>query len=285
MSAPFRWSVRRELWEHREVFLAPLAVAGLVLGAVLLSAHNLPANLALLGKLEPARQQGIVVMPFSLSASIVLLVSFAIGAYYCFDALNAERRDRSILFWKSMPVSDAIAVLAKAFVPLAVQPAVGFAVALGTQAVLAAAIAVGLWLVGVDVGRLWAMVPAGPMTAAMLYGVVIHVLWYAPLYALFMLLSGWVRRPFLWVLVPAIAAQLLEKLAFGTSYSGAFLRHRLLGAMSEGFAPGALHHPVTTLAQLEPVRFLSSPGLWLGILFAAGCLYAAIRLRCTREPL
>jgi ABC-2 type transport system permease protein len=285
MKGAFASSVRRELWEHRAVILAPLFVAGLVVVSVLLGAFSHGPNIGPLLKLDAAKLQSLVVMPFGLSASVVLFVSFAIGAYYAFDALNAERRDRSILFWKSMPVSDATTVLSKAFIPLAVQPAVGVAIALALQAILAVLLAAILSATGVDVGRLWAMVPAGPMTIALLYGVFVHVLWYAPLYALFLMLSAWVRRPFLWVLVPALAVQLLEKIAFGTSWSGTFLRHRLLGALSEAFVPNALNKPITSLAELDPVRFLTSPGLWLGLLFAAGFLYAAIYLRRSREPL
>jgi hypothetical protein len=54
--------------------------------------------------------------------------------------------------------------------------------------------------------------------------------------------------------------------------------------MREGFAPGAIQHPITQLSQLEPLRFFTSPGLWLGLLAAALFLYAAARLRRSKEP-
>lgn len=285
MKHAFAWSVRRELWEHRGIFIAPLVVAAFVIGAVLLNARNLQEKIGALASLDAGKQQLAVVVPFGLSASVILLVSFVVGAFYCFEALHGERRDRSMLFWKSMPVSDATTVLSKAFVPLAVQPAAGFAIALATQAILVALLAAILATAGADVGALWAKLPVFPMTVAMLYGVVVHVLWFAPIYALFLLLSAAVRRPFLWVLVPAIAIQAVEKIAFGTGYSGLFMRYRITGAMSEAFVPDALREPITSLAQLDPVRFLSSPGLWLGLLFAAAFLVAAIHLRRSREPL
>jgi hypothetical protein len=39
------------------------------------------------------------------------------------------------------------------------------------------------------------------------------------------------------------------------------------------------------LAQITPWRFLSSPGLWIGLAFAAVCLAASVRLRRYREPI
>src|SRR5205814_7331556 len=112
-----QWSVRRELWEHRAVFYGPLAVGIVALVPFLVHlTRNAEKMRALASLAEPMRAIAIA-MPYSLLASVVLLTGFIVGVFYCLDALNAERRDRSILFWKSMPVSDATTVLAKAFVP------------------------------------------------------------------------------------------------------------------------------------------------------------------------
>ena len=89
----------------------------------------------------------------------------------------------------------------------------------------------------------------------------------------------------LWVIVPTIVVQVLERIAFGTEYAGAFIKYRLLGALGEAFVTGAMKSPVTSLSQLDPGRFLSSPGLWLGLLAAAIFLFIAIRLRRSKEPL
>ena len=282
---PFLWSVRREAWEHREVWVVPLAVAALALFAVGLNVRNIQQKIGLLLALSPGKQQPLIAMPFGIVGTVILFVSFAVGAYYAFDALNAERRDRSVLFWKSMPVSDTTTVLAKAFVPLVLLPGIALAIALATQAVLAIVVAAVLSAVGVDVGRLWALLPVGVMTVTLLYIVVVHVLWYAPLYALFLMLGAWVRRPFLWVLVPAMVVLMLEHVAFGTDYSGRFIRHRVSGAMTEAFTVTAAGRPVTDFSQLDPVNFASRPGLWLGLVFAVAFLVLAIHLRRSREPL
>ena len=56
--------------------------------------------------------------------------AFIVGIFYSLDALHGERRDRSILFWKSMPVSDLTTVLSKASIPLVVLPLLSFAISL-----------------------------------------------------------------------------------------------------------------------------------------------------------
>ena len=285
MKGAFYWSVRRELWEHRSVCAAPLAVAAFVVVASFVAASGHVQKAGDLSALPADKLQPIALMPLSIAASVVIVLSFFVAAFYCLDALNGERRDRSILFWKSMPVSDTTTVLSKFFVPLAVTPAVAFGLALATQLLLLVPMAGFFKAVGVDIGPVLAALPLGNMTVVMLYGVVVHALWYAPVFALFLLASVAVRRPMLWVIVPTIVVQVLERIAFGTEYAGAFIKYRLLGALGEAFVTGAMKSPVTSLSQLDPGRFLSSPGLWLGLLAAAIFLFIAIRLRRSKEPL
>jgi ABC-2 type transport system permease protein len=284
MKGTFFWSVRRELWEHRAIILAPLVVSVVVLAAVAFNVRNLQEKIGLLAAMDPAKQQLAVTMPFGLAALVVLLTAFVVGAFYCFDSLNNERRDRSLLFWKSMPVSDTTAVLSKAFIPLAVQPAWGFLVAIVTQLVLLVLICIVLLAVGIDVAPLWARLPVITLVVTLFYGVIVHVLWYAPLYALFIMMSAWVRRPILWVVLPVFALPILERIAFGTSLATQFMRWRLTGAAREAFKPEGQEGTVIALSQLDPGRFLSSPGLWLGLAVAAVLIYIAIRLRRAREP-
>lgn len=287
MKGTFAWSVRRELWEHRGLWIAPLAVSALIVVAFFLGVAN--GHFEKSGSfsaLPVEKQRMLVMIPFNLAASVVIVVSFLGAAFYALDALNAERRDRSILFWKSMPVSDRTTVLSKAFLPFVVVPAIGFIVALATQVLLFALGSALLGAKGIEPGPILEKLPIVPATVSLLYGVVVHALWFAPLYALFLVVSVATRRPILWIIVPAIVVQVLERIAFGTQFAGEFIKWRILGAMGEAFRRGALDHgPVTSLSQLDPVRFLASPGLWLGLVAAAAFLYIAIRIRRYKEPL
>ncbi|HEX5720201.1 MAG TPA: ABC transporter permease [Thermoanaerobaculia bacterium] len=282
---PMYWSVRRELWENRSVYFAPLIVAAVFLFGFLISTVTLPRRMDALSALDPAQQRSMVFMPYSIAASMILLTGFVVGVFYCLDALNGERRDRSILFWKSLPVSDLTTVLSKASIPLAVQPLLSFAVALATQlAVLLLSTAV-LLVNGINPATLWARLPLLQMSLVMLYGLTVHVLWFAPIYGWLLLVSGWSRRAaFLWAALPFFTIAVVEKMAFGTSHFASMLRYRLGGAMVEAFTDNAAKVPILRFSQLDPVKFLSSPGLWIGLVFAAACLAAAVRLRRSREP-
>jgi ABC-2 type transport system permease protein len=285
MKNAFYWSVRRELWEHRSVWLAPLSVALLMIVAFAIGATG-HLQVSGLANIPPDKKLMLVAAPFSLSASVVLVTAFVLGAFYSLDALNGERKDRSILFWKSMPVSDATTVLSKAFIPLAVIPPIALAIALAMQALLLVVAAIVLKSKGIEGGPLYDLLPLGAIVTTLAYGVMVHALWYAPAYALFLMASVATRRPLLWIIVPVVVVQVLEKVAFNTGFSGEFIKWRLLGAMGEAFKPSSgMREQIPSLATLDPGRFFSSLGLWLGLVAAAVFLFIAIRLRRRQEPL
>ncbi|MGZ5089170.1 MAG: hypothetical protein ACXWGU_18840 [Usitatibacter sp.] len=282
---PLYWSVRRELWEHRSTYLAPFAVAALVLLGFLISMFTLPESMQAALSLGPAKQAAELARPYRLAASVIILTSFIVGALYCLEALHGERRDRSILFWKSLPVSDLTTVVSKAAIPLAILPLLVCAIVLAVQLIMLLVNTAVLLGHGQSAVPLWTQPHWFQMTVVMLYGVAAHVLWYAPMYGWLLLVSAWVRRsPLLWALLPPLAIIAVEKIAFDTSHFAALLKYRFLGAMMEAFT-GRTDGEVHRLDQLDPGRFLSSPGLWLGLVFAAVFIAAAIRLRRLRDPI
>jgi len=284
--AKFFWSIRRELWEHRSIYIAPLAVAAVVLVGFLFHIQGIAEKLFAVTSLDIVRQRVAVVTPFSLVASVILFTSFAVGLNYCLDALYSERRDRSILFWKSMPVSDRTTVLSKFTVAMVVIPMIAFAIAFTTQLVLFMLTCVMLVVKGIDVSTLTSRLPLVQMTIAMFYGLAVHMLWFAPIYGWLLLVSAWARKaPFLWAVLPVFALFVVEKIAFGTGYVGTLIQYRFMGAMKEAFAANAMKDPITQLSQLDPGRFLSSTGLWSGLAVAVAFLVAATWSRRRREPI
>jgi ABC-2 type transport system permease protein len=283
---PFYWSVRRELWENRSIYVAPIAVAGLVLFGSSLRALTLPHRMRALPTLDLARQESLIVGPYSLAAALVILTAYVVGAFYCLEALHGERRDRSILFWKSLPVSDLTTVLAKAAVPLLVLPAVAFVVSLATQAAMLFWSTFILGVTRAGAVTLWTRLPLVQMTFVMAYGLAVHALWHAPIYAWLLLVSAWARRyPLLWAVLPPIGVEVLERIVFQSAHFASFVGYRFAGAMKVAFALDKPDTDITRLAQLAPLRFLATPGLWLGLLAAALFLVASARLRRRREPI
>jgi ABC-2 type transport system permease protein len=284
------WSVRRELWENRFLYLAPLVVNAFVLLASFVSVFSLPRRMQTLPTLDPARQHAVVVAPFSMAPAPIMLATFIVGLFYCLDALYGERRDRSILFWKSLPVSDRTTVLSKACVPLVVLPLFAFVLGVITQRLMLLQGTVILLANDVSPAPLWAEFRFFQGSLVMLYGLAVHALWFAPIYGWLLLVSAWARRaPFLWALLPPMLVSMFERGAFQTSSFQRMLNYRVTGAMQEAFVPTPRRgsHPpiIDQLSQLDPAKFLTRPGLWVGLAFAAACLVAATRLRRNREPI
>jgi ABC-2 type transport system permease protein len=284
---PLYWSVRRELWENRSIYVAPLLVAAVYVFAfslgLLLHAHRMRG----LSALDPVKQRVAIITPYSMAAMVIMFTAFLVALYYCLDALYGERRDRSILFWKSLPVSDLTTVLSKAAIPLVVLPLFTSALVLATQLIMLPLHTFVRLAIGGGAAMLWRELPLFQMSLIQPYGLIVHALWHAPVYAWLLMVSAWARRPpFLWAVLPPLAIGGVERIAFGTSHFGALLQHRLMGAFNEAFTADAQRTGlVTSLTQLDPGRFLISPGLWGGLLLAAAFLAAAVRLRRYREPI
>jgi len=287
---PFFWSVRRELWENRSIYLAPLIAAGVVLFGFGITALSLPRLRANALALESVRQRTAIELPYDGAAMMIMFTAFIVGVFYCLDAFHGERRDRSILFWKSLPVSDLTTVLSKAIVPLAILPVLTFAIIIATQFIMLLISTVVLLPSGLA-GTTWKLLPWFQLSVILLYGLVTMALWHVPLYGWLLLVSGWARRAtFLWAVLPWLAVCGIEKIAFNTTYFAQMLGRRVTGSFEDAFVvmhyPKGAHVPVVDrLTQLDPSKFLSTPGLWIGLVLGALFIAGAVRLRRYRGPL
>jgi ABC-2 type transport system permease protein len=283
------WSIRRELWENRSLTIAPLAVAAFALFVLLMTAFGVPHKMRNL-PLEAAKRHAAVVSHFAVAPTVIMVTTILVGIFYSLDALYGERRDRSILFWKSLPVSDRTTVLSKAAIPLVVLPLIGFALSVATQLILLLWSTVVLIGSGMSPAPLWAELRLLEMPVTLVYGIGVFTLWHAPMYGWLLLVSGWARRtPVLWAVLPMVVISVIERVTFQTSYFGSLMMYRFMGAMTAAFnvTPTAKGHYeiIDRFDQLNPLRFLGTPGLWLGLLLAAAFLAAAVRLRRYREPI
>jgi ABC-2 type transport system permease protein len=139
---------------------------------------------------------------------------------------------------------------------------------------------------GLSVATLWPPVPFFQMSLLLLYHLfAVHMLWYAPIYGWLLLVSAWARRAaFLWAALPWLAIGIVEKLAFNTSHFAAWVGYRFSGSEAGGsFTADSVS--MDPLMHLTPGRFLSSPGLWIGLAFFAACIAASVRLRRDQGPI
>lgn len=283
---PFYWSVRRELWENRSIYLAPLGVAAVFLFGFLISMITLPSRTRAALALGPMQQHEALKQPYTFAALLIMGAAFFVGAFYCLDALYGERRDRSILFWKSLPVSDLTAVLAKASIPIVILPLLSFAITVVTQLIMLLLSSAVLLASGVGIAALWRQVPLFHMSLMLLYHLMtVHGIWYAPIFAWLLMVSAWARRAaFVWAVLPPLAIGVVERLAFNSSHFANLLMRRLAGPEALP-ATASGHAAMDPLGHADPGAFLSAPGLWIGLIFAALFLAAAVRLRRYREPI
>jgi len=297
---PFYWSVRRELWENRSLYIAPLVAAGVMLLGLIMSSLHLPGEIPVP---NPDKLRNAVVGVSLFIGILVVLTTALATAFYSLDALHSERRDRSILFWKSMPVSDLTVVLTKLFTALVVAPAIAFVIVLASQLLVVLLSTAILPLHGVSPAPIWTSAQLFQLPFALLYTLAALALWYAPIYAWLLLVSAWAKRStFLWAILPPVAVIMFERVAIDTNYFGDMLWYRLsygLKAAFEGGVPrggivvegqgaeagASIHVPDQVLHVLNPVQFLSNPWLWVGLAAAATFVAAAVWMRRYREPL
>jgi ABC-2 type transport system permease protein len=280
------WSVRRELWENRSLYIAPLAVAALFLVAFLLGLVPLPEKMRAALALTPEQQHEIILEPYTFAALLIMATTLIVAIFYCLDALHGERRDRSILFWKSLPVSDLTTVLSKASIPLVVLPLITLAITIATHWIMLLLSTAVLLGSGVSITPLWTHVSMFQNSLMLFFHLLaIHGLWYAPFYGWLLLVSGWARRaPILWAVLPLLAIAVVEKIAFNTWHFAAMLQHRFIGG-PEGAGLPADSMGMEPLTHLAVVNFLLSPGLWFGLAICAAFLAAAVRLRRYQGPI
>jgi ABC-2 type transport system permease protein len=295
---PFFWSVRRELWEHRSIYAAPAIVGAVVVAGVLIAALRSPplrtggvslrSGAAYLHYQGPPAVGAALLLPLLVAAAAIILVGALTGIFYCLSALNGERRDRSILFWKSLPVSNVTAVASKVFAPMAILPLCVFAAVVVTHLAILGILAASLAVHGQGFAAL-AYLPLLRMWSLLAWLLVASSLWWAPVYGWALLASAWAKRmTLLWAMLPPIGLAVFERVAFDTRHVEGIIHNRLNGSLTVAFkAPSELLRPAPSdliLPDPNPVGFFTSPGLWIGLAFAALCFAGAVWLRRRAEP-
>jgi ABC-2 type transport system permease protein len=283
---PLYWSVRRELAEYRFIYLAPLSAAAAALFGFLISMMGPAHWMNSLSTLHSMDHRETAA-PYDITAAVMMGTMILITVFYCADTLYGERRDRSILFWKSLPVSDFTTVLAKASIPFLVLPLVTFAITVAMQFIMLLLNSAALLARGMSVATLWTHLSVIQMWLLLLYHLfTAHTLWPAPVYCWLVLVSGWARRAtLLWAILPIVVIGGVEKLIFRTTHFVALVGSRFIGDTPSVAMTTPDAFPTDPMIHISPGTFLSTPGLWIGLLLAAAFLALAVRLRRYQGPI
>jgi len=279
----FYWSVRREFWENRLIYLAPLAAAAIFLVSFVINTIILRRRMHGVWPIA-GHQHDTLGLPYELSAALIMGIALVVGIFYSLDALYGERRDRSILFWKSMPVSDLTTVLSKLAIPLVIIPVLSYAITLVTQFIMLVLASAALVGSGADIAAMWTQQSLFHVSLDLFYHMLtIHGLWYAPLYGWLLLVSAAApRAPFVWAVTPPFVIWGVEKMAFNTTHFLSFLKVRLMGPPT---ADMPMPQNGDFMSTLIPHHFFDQPGLWGGMAVAVVFLAIAVRVRRYRGPI
>ena len=323
-----KWLLRREFWENKGAFFwAPLVIALVMLafvgatlgygaathgiGGVIVVNGHATSNLAMLGSMPlavRAEVADVVANTYLAAAAPLFGVLPVVVFFYCLAALYDERRDRSILFWKSLPVSDQMTVLSKMLTALCVAPLI--TIALGTGAALLMLL-IGLVAVAFNGLNLFGLVLGNPdfyLAPLRLIGLLpIYVLWAIPTVGYLLMISAWARsKVFLWAVgVPVLLVALAKWANFllGSAMNGGFdvdwLVHNIVLRGLAGLIPGVWlpFGKVSTTALLNDAQHtinagsiftqswmtLTQPDVWIGVLAGGAMILVAMRLRRWRD--
>lgn len=305
--------IRREFWENRSLWMVPVVVASI------LTVLSVYALIAILLHNQQVNNVDVNGMHFQIDempdfsdtddASFTAFIRFctmALGAlfsflmqivvfFYLLDSLYAERRDRSVLFWRSMPVSDVRSVLSKLATACVSATAITFVVTIAFQLVLL----VLFMILGASVGAHPLALLAHPLDfigawLLLAYGLIVQSIWYLPFYCWVLLASAWAKKvPFLWAILVPVGVMFAEGWVFHTAHFGRMLVEYKLRWMQLAFNLDPMHFgnlkhldlsgPMMGLGNIGAL--IASPSLWIGLAVAAGFSYGAIWLRRKRSEI
>jgi ABC-2 type transport system permease protein len=305
----FAFLIRRETWEHKGLYRGPVITTVVLISLVVLVlvrasiggllGAGITDNGLTVDMLAPHYVRAGSPIVMSLLYGIIFTVSTFIAVVYLLDSLYAERKNRSILFWKSLPISDSETVLAKLATATLLVPLVAIASVVAGWLILQiiAAVTIGslggngwvvLWQPGVFFNGLAIAIKA---TAGL-------ILWYLPLAGWLLLVSAWAQRSvFLWAILPPATLFFIERWLFGSRHFLDLVGDRLVGfqimvresaslenLISEGMQGSAdVSVPEVVNQMVSFTKLLAEPGLYGGILVAAVFVTGAVFLRRYRD--
>jgi ABC-2 type transport system permease protein len=315
----FYWLVKRELWEHRGGFLwTPIIVGGVFLllnlmgiitGEVMGGRHGFNItlgssnNMNLLARALDQQSMatvgaGLDMVMYSPTMIIGMVLGFVVF-FYCLGALYDDRRDRSLLFWKSLPISDTATVLSKVVAATVVAPLIAIVVGTLTGILMLLMFAIALSLHGVSVWHLLTLSHPFQVIANLVGSIPLYVVWALPTVGWLLLCSAWSRsKPFLWAVVLPVAVGIVigwfNLLGTVDVQNSWYWRH-VVGRVLLSVFPGGWLTQVQNIGGDDPAEVLSSlgvmhtyavlgsPNIWIGVAAAAAMLAGATWFRRWRD--
>jgi ABC-2 type transport system permease protein len=299
--------IKREIWEHRSIWITPAAVAFvltfLAIAMVIMVAAFGEAINPEIEKIadatipEAVRRAAFTIILLG-NFSLFLVAMWFLMIFYCLDSLYAERKDRSILFWRSLPITDAETVASKLLTAIVAIPVATMAAVIISHLLNLITMSVWLSAEGVNPWRfVWGAVPLFDTWTAVFVFLLAVPIWMAPLLGWFLFISAWAKRgPLLRAVLPIAMLPILEYIIFKSWHLGKAIVHRLgvesmpifdifdfVERFEEDNLQSALAENISLLSMLDIPRFLASIEVWAGLLVCGVFVTAAIYVRRYRN--
>ena len=287
--------IRRELLEHRSLYIVP-ALLGSIVALVFLTGEQSVdyidgqhIDAALLGASNiGVHERGGMIAVIMGAISVFFIVTMWIQIiFYSLSSLYTERKDKSILFWRSLPVTDAETVVSKVLTAIVAIPLITIAFIAVTHILALMITSVWVGSRGADAWHLiWEAAPLLDVWGVVLMFMLGITIWLSPYVGWFLLVSSYVTRtPMLFAFLPVIVLPLLERLFFNSST----LAEQLLGRVGQivayivGLTDEVRHYVETPDASLVGMvdvgNFLSNSGMWGGLVVCGLFITAAMFVR------
>ncbi|MDH3746713.1 MAG: ABC-2 transporter permease [Gammaproteobacteria bacterium] len=295
--------LQRELWEHRSIYVTPAAIASVVLvltltGQVTVSAFGEGVDMAIVGasNVDDVHRRMALGGILGFVTSIFALGALIVTIFYCLDTLYAERKDKSILFWRSLPITDAETVISKLITAILVIPLVALIAAIATQLLVLMLSSIWVIIQGGNAGHLiWASAPLADMWISSLIVALAMPLWLSPFIGWFLFVSAYTKRsPLLLAFLPIFIVPMLEAMLPGRShllFNAIFVRTFKVPLFNvdefswfgDDMRFSMAEETISMLGSLDLTKFLGSPSLWAGLIVCGLFTTAAIYVRRYRD--
>ncbi len=295
--------LKREVWEHRSIYVTPIAVASIVTLATLAmlvfaGGFAKELDIAIFGATNIAgdAERSVALTGFFVGTSwLFVLAAGVLTIFYTLDSLYAERKDKSILFWRSLPVTDAEAVVGKLLTALLVIPLFTAGAIIVTHLVNLVVTSAWVSMKGGDAGHLiWGSVPLLDNWTAGFIVVLAGAIWMSPFLGWFLFVSAFTKRsPLLMAFMPLVLIPLLEAIflrssvfaeaVFGRSGMLPLFRGIDLEAFFDEERLAVREEVAGLLPYIDLGKFFTSLSMWSGVVVCALFVTAAIYVRRYRD--
>lgn len=295
--------IKREIWEHRSLYITP-AVVGLVLvlavmtAFVFASGYQEIVDIGIVGAQNIAGDAERRAAMFALlmgNTAPFLFAGMILTIFYCLDSLYAERKNKSILFWRSLPITDAETVISKFLTAAVAIPLIGLAVIIATHLVVLLLTSIYVsFQGGSSVFLIWKSAPFFDVWGGMLIFMLLLPIWFSPFIGWFLFVSAWTKRsPLLMAFLPLVIVPTLEYWILRTHLIWDAIQTRFEQLpMFKGIDPERLFEDsefienselVSLISYIDVGKFLTSPAMWAGVIVCGLFLTAAIYVRRYRD--